>query len=559
MSSKQIDGDIAVGHSAAIGGSATVRGNLKVGHDVTIEGWLNARNIRGAGKGLYATVEKLNAAYPNPQNGWWALVGDTLPAPVYCAWGGQWVATGEKGFSEVTLDLGRMTDLEKALETEVSSRTNADEELTSSLNTETSDREKADEEIKKSLSTETSDRKTADETEKSERESADKVLKSAIEAEYSARKAADEGIMSSLSKETSAREAADDEIKASLSEETTARTAADAELRTLAEGIVGSIDVSEIDNIPASLTDAVAMVKDMKHSRWTLTSEKKVNVGVIDLFSDNMGHQLTEVLTTHYSMNSDGTLDFTSHSDTAIYSYWRSYNISAANVETEVGTWSAWKEYISETVKYSIKSCASRLLDLEQSVWPLQSTLKTTPSLAEYTGSATTVDLEWEVVRQGSPKKPTELRVTMDGTELPIALAANGELPLPVSKLGETLFKLTASADGMTTTSEARTTLVLPIYMGFDETANAEGLAIASLGKCQPQRSAAGTYTRSNAADGKYFWICVPSGMTVGKVTMGGFDVPMEAAAKGSTTLGDYTCYRSSNNLVKGDYTFKVE
>lgn len=43
---KQIDGDVAVGRNVSMGGSGTVRGSMTVGHNLTVEGWLEAKNIR---------------------------------------------------------------------------------------------------------------------------------------------------------------------------------------------------------------------------------------------------------------------------------------------------------------------------------------------------------------------------------------------------------------------------------------------------------------------------------------------------------------------------------
>ncbi len=139
-----------------------------------------------------------------------------------------------------------------------------------------------------------------------------------------------------------------------ISAEAAAREAADAALQTLAEGVVGRIDVSAIDTVPGSVADALAMAKDMMHSRWTLTYRDVLNVGVVDIFSDNMGHVLTEVLTTHYTMNSDGVLDFSGHVDDAVTRYWRSYNINSPYLKNEKGTWTDWAEAIPNTVQTSL-------------------------------------------------------------------------------------------------------------------------------------------------------------------------------------------------------------
>lgn len=92
---KQIDGDVAVGRNVSAGGNATIQGNVRIGHNLKVEGWLDARNIKGPNKGIFLDVTKLREAYPLPHDGWWALVGNTLPAPLYIADGGAWVATGE--------------------------------------------------------------------------------------------------------------------------------------------------------------------------------------------------------------------------------------------------------------------------------------------------------------------------------------------------------------------------------------------------------------------------------------------------------------------------------
>lgn len=110
---KQIDGDVAVGRDVSIGGKGVIRGSVKVGHNLQVEGWLDAKNIKGPSKGLFKTVEKLRAAYPTPHDGWWALVGDTLPASIYVGDGGEWVATGKQGGNPSVDDTGYSETVEQ--------------------------------------------------------------------------------------------------------------------------------------------------------------------------------------------------------------------------------------------------------------------------------------------------------------------------------------------------------------------------------------------------------------------------------------------------------------
>lgn len=118
LNNQSIQGNLAVSRDITTGGHLTARGNSVFDHNVIIKGWLDAKNIKGPCKGLYASVEKLEAAYPKAMPGWYALVGDTLPADVYRAEGGEWVATGEKG-GEVNLYLDQLEEDVANLDDEV--------------------------------------------------------------------------------------------------------------------------------------------------------------------------------------------------------------------------------------------------------------------------------------------------------------------------------------------------------------------------------------------------------------------------------------------------------
>lgn len=191
---QSIAGSVSVGRDLTVGGRMKARGDATFNRDVTVEGWLNARNIRGAGKGLYESVDKLNVAYPNPENGWYALVGNTLPADIYRAWGGKWVATDEQG-GEPALELDKLKDISQSLEDEISARVAADEQLQAAIDEETKAREKGDDELSKALTKEIADRENAI-TEAVAAEA--KERGNAINAEAKAREDADASLKDSL-------------------------------------------------------------------------------------------------------------------------------------------------------------------------------------------------------------------------------------------------------------------------------------------------------------------------------------------------------------------------
>ena len=149
-----IQGNANVSRNINIGGHANVNGDAFINHNLVVKGWVDAPNIKGPLKGLYASEETLNAAYPRPMPGWFALVGNTLPADVYRVERGKWIPTGEKG-GEFNLWLDQLETDVKGLNDEVKATQN-------SLEKETSDRTAADTALGKRIDNEAIMRAEAD-------------------------------------------------------------------------------------------------------------------------------------------------------------------------------------------------------------------------------------------------------------------------------------------------------------------------------------------------------------------------------------------------------------
>ncbi|MGO5089357.1 hypothetical protein ACTQ43_07485 [Segatella copri] len=395
-----VGGSVAVGRDVTVGGRSIVRGNATFDRDVYISGWLNARNIRGAGKGLYETVEKLNSAYPNPENGWFALVGDTLPADIYRAWGGVWEATGQKG-GEPVLELARLTELSESLENEVSDRVAADEALKKAIDAEADARTKA-------IAAEAKAREDADAAETTARTAA-------IEAEAQARGTA-------------------------ISDEATARSEADKALQTA------------------------------------------------------MDKNVTE--------------------------------LKGADTEHE-----------------------SRLLALEQSEWPLSLELSINPILIEFTGNEKDTTVAWKIMRKGVGVTPTELTFNQNGVALAAGLTASGSINAKVNKLGDTVFEIVVTADGMKGSTSKKLTMVLPVYCGFG---TSESDVAVDENKLSPRTSASGTYSKTSKKDDVNFIILVPKTLPgLSSFTMGG--APFVMITSSVVVNGhDYYMYKSGGIYMSG-------
>lgn len=118
IKTREIEGDVAISRHVATGGNATVQGHATIKKNLRVEGWLEAKNIKGPNKGVFTSVAKLKEAYPIPHAGWWALVGDTLPAALYIVDGGEWVATG-KNAGNPTIDCQQYNDAVAGLSDDV--------------------------------------------------------------------------------------------------------------------------------------------------------------------------------------------------------------------------------------------------------------------------------------------------------------------------------------------------------------------------------------------------------------------------------------------------------
>lgn len=115
----QIDGDVSVGRNVAIGGKARIAGSAIIGHNLKVEGWLEAPNVKDTNKGIFTSLDKLVAAYPTPHDGWMAGVGTSSPFTAYVGDGGAWVATGGTITVNVDLDEYATTQALSDLEDEV--------------------------------------------------------------------------------------------------------------------------------------------------------------------------------------------------------------------------------------------------------------------------------------------------------------------------------------------------------------------------------------------------------------------------------------------------------
>lgn len=134
---KHIDLDAAVGRNLAVGGAMTVKGHSVLDGNLLVKGWLDAPNMRGPDRGMYATEELLKKRWPHPHSGWRAYVGASIAeAVLYLGYRGEWSEIGPADLDpNIEVDLTKVDALEDRVDN-LSDRINQIREGIARINTE---------------------------------------------------------------------------------------------------------------------------------------------------------------------------------------------------------------------------------------------------------------------------------------------------------------------------------------------------------------------------------------------------------------------------------------
>lgn len=180
-----------------------------------------------------------------------------------------------------------------------------------------------------------------------------------------------------------------------------------------------------------------------------------------------------------------------------------------------------------------------------------QVTLSGNPTIIEK-GVNTKINLSWNYKFNGAETTPTSMQLKSGSTILESVNKTYTDT-INTSKS----YQVTAVNEGITKTSNIITVnAYYPMYFGeagktFDTTkivTTTNKRPIAS----SPKGDISITFT-----GGQYLWLCIPSNMTINKVTSSGFAVPMEEPI--NQTINEiYKCYRSTDTINKGTVNFTI-
>ena len=121
-------------------------------------------------------------------------------------------------------------------------------------------------------------------------------------------------------------------------------------------GDAASVDIANID-FSGKIEEFIKGNLPTRYKVVQTLSTKTYSVGQMYMFSDNMGHQITQVLVTNLVINSSGQFDG-NHMDGKMYSYHRFYNHAMTSSSTGItkGTWSEWMAFVDDpTLDLAVK------------------------------------------------------------------------------------------------------------------------------------------------------------------------------------------------------------
>ena len=180
-------------------------------------------------------------------------------------------------------------------------------------------------------------------------------------------------------------------------------------------------------------------------------------------------------------------------------------------------------------------------------------TITATPTIIEK-GVNKNITLSWRSTFNDIAIIPDSTSVKQNGTE--IYKDANAQHLVSISDTAT--FTVDIQYKGVTKTASTKVNAYYPKYYGYSTKTTLTSTDILAFTKQTISSSAAGSGSM-NVSEGNYVWFCVPSTMTINKVTSSGFDVPMEAPINVVVSGKDtYKCYRSSNTFKAGTFTYQI-
>ncbi len=305
------------------------------------------------------------------------------------------------------------------------------------------------------------------------------------------------------------------------------------------DGDAASVDIANID-FSGKIEEFIKGNLPTRYKVVQTLSTKTYSVGQMYMFSDNMGHQITQVLVTNLVINSSGQFDG-NHMDGKMYSYHRFYNHAMTSTSTGItkGTWSEWMAFVDDpTLDLAVK-VSNMTNENKELVTPTISgtfTVKTASGTQSSTSTNNSLDVEngfmvdwtgtfsWKAV--SGKKKPES--VSGNWTTLPASGVASEAYTATGLKVDTTISAtLAAAKTGLmvsgsnvvlakgndTKTATAKVRFLHRRYWGLTTEKTVTAAVVKALSGTDLNNTKVAKLTSISATDSQYYVIAYPKAM----------------------------------------------
>ena len=304
-------------------------------------------------------------------------------------------------------------------------------------------------------------------------------------------------------------------------------------------GDAASVDITNID-FSGKIEEFIKGNLPTRYKVVQTLNTKTYSVGQMYMFSDNMGHQITQVLVTNLVINSSGQFDG-NHMDGKMYSYHRFYNHAMTSTSTGItkGTWSEWMLFVDDpTLDLAVK-VSNMTNENKELVTPTISgtfTVKTASGTQSSTSTNNNLDVEngfmvdWTGTfswKAASGKKKPE-SVSGNWTALPASGVASEVYTATGLKVDTTISAtLAAAKTGLmvsgsnvvlakgndTKTATAKVRFLHRRYWGLTTEKTVTAAVVKALSGTDLNNTKVAKLTSISATDSQYYVIAYPKAM----------------------------------------------
>ena len=306
-------------------------------------------------------------------------------------------------------------------------------------------------------------------------------------------------------------------------------------------GEAESVDIADID-FSGKIEEFVKGNLPTRYKVVQTLNTKTYSVGQMYMFSDNMGHQVTQVLVTNMIPTNEGKINASSaHYDGKMYQYYRFYNHDMQSADSGIvkGTWSEWRpgadDYVLEAVK-TVSQMADENVELVTPTISGTFTVKTSSGSQSSTSTNNSLDVEngfivdwtgtFQWKRIAGKKKPES--VSGNWTTLPASSVASEVYTATGLKTDTTISAtLAAAKTGLmvsgsnvvlakgndTKTATAKVRFLHRRYWGLTTEKTVTAAVVKALSGTDLNNTKVAKLTGISATDAQYYVIAYPKAM----------------------------------------------